>query len=47
MSVMAEVLQPYYWNCLPKCGFLVCSMLNATVTTVLLTYVGNVRHTYE
>jgi len=49
MFVMAEEIQPYYLNCLPKCGFLVCSMLNAAVTcsTVLLTYGGNVRHTYE
>jgi len=49
MFVMAEELQPYNWNCLPKCGFPVCSMLNATVTcsTILLTYGVNVRHTYE
>jgi len=49
MFVMTEELQPYYWNCLPKCGFPVCSMLKANVTcsTVLLTCGGNVRHTYE
>jgi len=49
MFVMAEELQPYYWNFLPKCGFHVCSMLNATVTcsTVFLTYGGNVGHTYD